>query len=153
MMSNVRKTAIGAVLVAAGLAAAPAAQAATASQAVSAGCPGAYFCFYFNSNYGGAHADYLRSDGDLGNELFNKVGTSSNGLNVQVKNNAASAYNNWSYLATVYYNSGCNGSVASQSFGPYSSGNFNSTMKNNNASFRWPTSFGEYFDCANRDQF
>ena len=70
-----------------------------------------------------------------------------------MKNHAASAVNNWSYYATVYYNSGCNGSVASQTFGAYGSGNFNATMKNENASFNWPTSFGAYKDCANRDQF
>ncbi len=152
MMSKVRKTAIGAVLVAAGLTAAT--QTATASPAATIhGCPAAYFCFYFNSNYGGAHADYLLSDGNLGDELFNKTGTSSNGLNVQVKNNAASAVNNWSYTATVYYNSGCNGSVASQSIGAYGLANFNSTMKNQNASFKWPASFGSFSDCANRDQF
>lgn len=70
-----------------------------------------------------------------------------------MKNHAASVTNNWSYTATVYYNSGCNGSVASQSFAPYSSGNFNATMKNQNASFRWPGSAGASSDCANRDQF
>ncbi|GAB3431132.1 peptidase inhibitor family I36 protein [Actinophytocola sediminis] len=114
------------------------------------GCPDAYFCFYFNSNHAGARADFLYSDGNLDNELFNKGGT--NGRNVQVKNNAASVVNNWSYAATVYYNSGCNGSVASQSFGAYAASNFNATMKNENASFKWPGSFGAYADCANRDQ-
>ncbi|WP_326959635.1 MULTISPECIES: peptidase inhibitor family I36 protein [unclassified Amycolatopsis] len=153
MMSKVRKIAIGAVLAAAGLIAAPAAQAATVSPAASAACPSAYFCFYFNSGNAGAHGDYFYSDGNLGDELFNKVGTTSNGLGVQVKNHAASVTNNWSYTATVYYNSGCNGSVASQSFAPYSSGNFNATMKNQNASFRWPGSAGASSDCANRDQF
>jgi len=148
-MSKVRNAAIGAILVALGLAAAPAAQAATPA---APSCPSLYFCFYFNSNYGGAHADYLRSDGNLDNELFNKVGTTSNGLGVQVKNNAASAYNNWSYLATVYYNSGCNGSVASQSFGMYGGANFTATMKNNNASFKWPSGPVVFSDCAKRDQ-
>jgi len=122
-----------------------------ASAATLHGCPQTYFCFYFNSNFAGARADYFYSDGTLDNELFNKGGT--NGRGVQVKNNAASAANNWSYYATVYYNSGCNGSIASQSFGAYGSGNFNATMKNNNASFRWPASFGAFRDCANRDQF
>ncbi|WP_433265921.1 peptidase inhibitor family I36 protein [Actinosynnema sp. CS-041913] len=125
---------------------APAASAATIH-----GCPEVYFCFYFNSNYEGARADYLRSDGNLENETFNKGG--SNGQGVQVKNNAASVVNNWSYTATVYYNSGCNGSFASQSFGTYSASNFNAVMKNENASFRWPESWSVYSDCANRDQF
>lgn len=128
--------------------AAPAASAATINR-----CPEAYFCFFFNSNFQGAHADYLLSDGNLDNERFNKVGSTSNGLNDVVKNNAASVVNNWSYVATVYYNSGCNGSVASQSVGTYTSVNLNATMKNENASFKWPASSGTFSDCANRDQF
>lgn len=125
----------------------------TASAATINGCPAAYFCFYFNSNFAGAHADYLLSDGNLDNETFNRVGTTSNGLGRVVKNNAASAVNNWSYYATVYYNSGCNGSVASQSIGAYSKANFTEPMKNDNASFKWPASSGVFADCANRDQF
>jgi hypothetical protein len=78
MMSKVRKTAIGAVLVSAGLTAAPAAQAAAGAAATIYGCPGYHFCFYFNSGYAGARADYLLSDANLGDELFNKVGTTSN---------------------------------------------------------------------------
>jgi hypothetical protein len=71
-----------------------------------------------------------------------------------VKNNAASAANNYAYYATVYFNSGCNGSIASQTFGAFSSGNFNSTMKNENASFKWPEGpVSTDRDCANRDQF
>jgi hypothetical protein len=35
--------------------------------------------------------------------------------------------------------------------GGTASGNFDATLKN--ASFRWPTSFGAYSDCADRDQF
>lgn len=123
----------------------------TASAATINGCPENYFCFYFNSNFAGARADYFYSDGNLDNELFNKGGTSGRG--VVVKNNAASAVNNWAYYATVYYNSGCNGSVASQSFGAYSKGNFAEPMKNDNASFKWPASYGAFSDCANRDQF
>ncbi|ADJ49878.1 hypothetical protein AMES_8053 [Amycolatopsis mediterranei S699] len=153
MMSKIRKLAIGAAAAATLMAAAaPAAGAAPAQPAtVIHGCDAGYFCFYFNSNYAGARADYVDSDGNLDNETFNEGGT--NGRGVQVKNNAASAVNNWAYYATVYYNSGCNGSFASQTFGAYASGNFNATMKNENASFKWPTSFGAYSDCANRDQF
>lgn len=43
---------------------------------------------------------------------------------------------NAGYYATVYYNSGCNGSFASQTFGAYASANFDATMKNENASFK-----------------
>ncbi|MEV7041735.1 peptidase inhibitor family I36 protein [Amycolatopsis sp. NPDC051061] len=125
--------------------AAPAASAATQH-----GCPDLYFCFYFNSNYGGAFANYAYSDGNLDNELFRWGG--SNGRGVVVKNNAASVFNNAEWAATVYYNSGCNGSVASQSFGAYSGGNFTATMKNNNASFKWPAGPVLFGDCANRDQ-
>jgi hypothetical protein len=115
------------------------------------GCPSNDFCFYFNSNYAGARADYFWSDGTLDNELFNHGGSSGQG--VQVKNNAASAVNNYAFTAVVYYNSGCNGSHATQSFGAFGKNNFNATMKNNNASFRWPGSSGADADCANRDQF
>jgi peptidase inhibitor family I36 len=128
----------------------------TASAATPHGCPETDFCFYFNSDFAGAYAAYFYSDGNLDNELFNRLGVHGdprNGLNVVVKNNAASAFNNWSYYATVYYNSSCNGSFASQTFGQYSGGNFNRTMKNENASFKWPASFGAFADCANRDQF
>jgi len=92
------------------------------------GCPDLYLCFYFNSNFEGALA------------------------NVQVKNNAASVVNNAGWTATVYYNSGCNGSVASQSFGMYGGANFTATMKNNNASFKWPSGPVVFSDCAKRDQ-
>jgi hypothetical protein len=126
-------------------AAAPAASAASLHD-----CPDLYLCFYFNSDFGGAHASYFYSDGDLGNELFRYGGT--NGRGVQVKNNAASVVNNAEWTATVYFNSGCNGSVASQSFRPYSGGNLSATMKNNNASFRWPSGPVVFGDCANRDQ-
>jgi hypothetical protein len=102
MMSKVRTTAIGAVLAAAGL------------QQQLRRRP--------------RRLPALRRN--LGDELFNKAGTTTKGLGVLVKNNAASAHNNWTFPATVFYNSGCNGSVASQTFGAYSSGNFNSTMKN-----------------------
>lgn len=125
--------------------AAPAASAATLH-----GCPDFQFCFYFNSNFGGALANYAYSDGNLDNELFRWGGT--NGRGVQVKNNAASVVNNAEWTATVYYNSGCNGSVASQSFGAYGGGNFNATMKNNNASFKWPAAPSIFSDCAQRDQ-
>jgi hypothetical protein len=125
--------------------AAPAASAATLY-----GCPDLYLCFYFNSGFAGARADYTYSDGNLDNEVFRWGGT--NGRGVQVKNNAASVINNAEWTATVYYNSGCNGTVASQSFGMYSGHNFTATMKNNNASFRWPSAPGMFSDCANRDQ-
>lgn len=123
----------------------------TASAATLHGCPDTYFCFYFNSGFAGARGDYFYSDGNLDNELFNKGG--ANGRGVQVKNNAASVVNNWLPTAVVYYNSGCNGTVDSQSFGSYASANFKASMKNNNASFRWPGSTGAFSDCANRDQF
>jgi peptidase inhibitor family I36 len=126
--------------------AAPAASAAPIN-----GCPDFDFCFYFNSGYAGARADYVWSDATLDNELFNHGG--ANGQGVQVKNNAASAVNNYAFTAVVYFNSGCNGSHASQSFGAFSKNNFNATMKNNNASFKWLGGNPGDTDCANRDQF
>jgi hypothetical protein len=121
-----------------------------ASAADLYGCPDFNLCFYFNSNFEGALANYPYSDGNLDNEVFRWGGT--NGRGVQVKNNAASVINNEGWTATVYYNSGCNGSVASQSFGMYGGHNFTATMKNNNASFKWPSGPVVFSDCANRDQ-
>ncbi|MFI5593093.1 peptidase inhibitor family I36 protein [Amycolatopsis sp. NPDC051758] len=121
-----------------------------ASAADLHGCPDFYLCFYFNSNFEGALANYAYSDGNLDNEVFRWGGT--NGRGVQVKNNAASVINNAGWTATVYYNSGCNGSVASQSFGMYGGANFTPTMKNNNASFKWPSGPVVFSDCAKRDQ-
>jgi peptidase inhibitor family I36 len=121
-----------------------------ASAADIRGCPDFSLCFYFNSDFGGARANYAYSDGNLDNEVFRWGGT--NGRGVQVKNNAASVVNNAEWTATVYYNSGCNGSVASQSFGAYSGHDFTATMKNNNASFKWPSGPVVFSDCAQRDQ-
>lgn len=58
-----------------------------------------------------------------------------NGEGQEVKNNAAAAASGEaSATNTVYYNSGYAG--ASQSFGPRSTGNLNSTLKNENASIK-----------------
>lgn len=122
-----------------------------ASAAPLRGCPDGYFCFYYNSYYAGARADYFLSDGNLANETFNKGGTSGQGR--PVKNNAASAVNNWTYYAVVYYNSNCNGSVASQAYSGYSSANLSPELKNDNASFKWPGTPAGGSDCRDRDQF
>lgn len=127
-----------------------AAPAASAAGGPIEGCPFLYLCFYFNSSYGGAFASYFYSDGNLDNELFRWGGT--NGRGVQVKNNAASVVNNTEWAVTIYYNSDCDGRVASQSFGAFSKGNLNSTMKNNNASFKWPSAPTAFSDCERRDQ-
>jgi hypothetical protein len=120
---------------------------ATAAAAIE-GCGDGYFCFYHNSDFEGARADYWYSDGDLGDETFDKGGT--NGRGHVVKNDAAGAVNNWAYSATVYYNSGCNGSYATQTFAPHRGANFSAVMKNENASFKWLGGGGPFTDCDER---
>ena len=64
---------------------------------------------YFNSDFGGARADYANSDAGLGNELFTDGPQGRSGWGVQVNNNAASAINHTGKLVAVYYNSECSG--------------------------------------------
>ena len=82
---------LGAVLAVAGslFAGVPAASAAGTGTA----CPTDRFCLYFNSDFGGARADYAQSDAGLGNELFTDGPQGRSGWGVQVNNNAASAIN------------------------------------------------------------
>ena len=72
------------------LAGAPAANASGTGTA----CPSARVCFYFNSDFQGARADYANSDATMGNELFTDGPAGRNGWGVQVNNNAASLINN-----------------------------------------------------------
>jgi hypothetical protein len=98
---------LGAVLAVAGslFAGVPAASAAGTGTA----CPTDRFCLYFNSDFGGARADYAYSDAGLGNELFTDGPQGRSGWGVQVNNNAASAINHTGKNVAVYYNSDCSG--------------------------------------------
>ena len=85
------------------LAGAPAANASGAGTA----CPSGRVCFYFNSDYQGARADYAYSDAGLGNELFTDGPSGRNGWGVQVNNNAASMINNSGHTVYLYTEAGC----------------------------------------------
>ncbi len=64
-------------------------------------CPTNRVCFYFNSDFGGARADYRYSDANMGNELFTDGPYGRDGWGVQVNNNAASVKNRSG--STVYF--------------------------------------------------
>jgi hypothetical protein len=66
-------------------------------------------CFYFNSDFQGARADYANSDSTMGNELFTDGPVGRNGWGVQVNNNSASLINNTFAYITIYDNPGCEG--------------------------------------------
>ncbi|GGI83816.1 peptidase inhibitor family I36 protein [Pseudarthrobacter scleromae] len=87
------------------LAGAPAANASGTGTA----CPSARVCFYFNSDFQGARADYANSDATMGNELFTDGPVGRNGWGVQVNNNAASLINNTYAYITIYDSPGCEG--------------------------------------------
>ena len=87
------------------LAGAPAAGASGTGTA----CPSGRVCFYFNSDFQGARADYANSDATMGNELFTDGPVGRNGWGVQVNNNAASLVNNTYAYITIYDNPGCEG--------------------------------------------
>ncbi|GGL22922.1 peptidase inhibitor family I36 protein [Phycicoccus endophyticus] len=88
-----------AVLLAAGaLAGAPTASAGTP-------CPSNRLCFYFNSDFAGARADYRRSDATMTNELFSDGGGS--GYNVVVNNNAASVRNRTGEVVYLFNRAHC----------------------------------------------
>lgn len=80
---------------------------ATAPVANAAGtqdyCPADRVCLWFNSNYGGARADFQVSDANLSNELFNDGPAGASGWLVQVEDNAAS-FHNRSGNTVVFFN-------------------------------------------------
>lgn len=80
-------------------AAAPTAQAAGTQDY----CPADRVCLWFNSNSGGARADFRVSDANLSNELFNDGPVGANGWLVQVEDNAAS-FHNRSGNTVVFFN-------------------------------------------------
>lgn len=104
-----RKTATAGAVLALGagafLTGAPAANASGSGTA----CPSGRVCFYFNSDFQGARADYANSDAGMGNELFTDGPAGRNGWGVQVNNNAASLINNTYGYITIYDSPGCVG--------------------------------------------
>ena len=91
-------------IVSAGVIASPAMAAGTGSS-----CPTNRFCFYFNSDYKGARADFARSDGSLAQELFTDGPTGRNGWGVVVTDNAASVVNNSGKRVWIYTGTRCTG--------------------------------------------
>ncbi|MER6999105.1 peptidase inhibitor family I36 protein [Streptomyces sp. NPDC000410] len=114
---------------------------ATAAPAnAAAGCPSQAACLFYNSDFEGA---IFSQTGGIANYDGYKFVTSAypnggSGAGQGVKNNAASVNNNnTSKSFRVYYNSNYGTSYAYQTFGAWTAGNLNSTMKNNNASGRF----------------
>ena len=97
-------------------------------------CEPGEVCFYFNSNQGGVLSDLNYPLANYGtgsscNHFLKPNGTSSG---ICLKNNAASIWNRTKQIAWVFYNSGYKGFY--QTFQPGVKENFNSTLKNENAS-------------------
>jgi hypothetical protein len=89
-----------------------AATAAPASAALGS-CPSNRLCFWFNSDYAGARADFAISDGSLANELFNDGPAGANGWKVQVEDNAASVANRTGEYVSIYLRRRCETLTAS----------------------------------------
>jgi len=92
-------------LIATSVIAVPAANASGSGTA----CPSDRFCMYFNSDYGGARADFAYSDGSLAEELFTDGPSGRNGWAVVVNNNAASVINHSGTRVWMYTNARCTG--------------------------------------------
>jgi Peptidase inhibitor family I36 len=112
-------------------------------------CPAGRVCLWFNSNYGGARADFRVSDANLSNELFNDGPAGANGWRVQVEDNAAS-YHNRSGIGMIFYNlRNCNADGAYRTVGPGGKDNFGDLLKNRVSSI---FIYGGDGGCANVDQ-
>ncbi|MGH3417584.1 MAG: hypothetical protein ACRDSS_14030 [Actinocrinis sp.] len=96
---------------------------------------GGDLCLYYNSNFAGARFNDPVSDNYAGHVFVAWSGGSA-GAGQGVKNNAASVQN-WDQVVqgNVYYNSGQTGPV--QHIAAWTGVNFNSTLKNENASQNW----------------
>ncbi|MFF9205392.1 peptidase inhibitor family I36 protein [Streptomyces sp. NPDC014986] len=88
-------------------------------------------CLYWDSNLGGSFHDYYAITADFGSDVFLSAGA---GRGQRVKNNSASALNNWYTTARVYYNENYGGPY--DDVPAYSSRNLLRTW-NDNASFNW----------------
>lgn len=98
-------------------------------------CPADRVCLWFNSNYGGARADFRVSDANLSNELFNDGPVGAGGWLVQVEDNAAS-FHNRSRNTVVFFNlRNCDIDGAYRVVGNGSKDNFGDALKNKVSSF------------------
>ncbi|MEV5576885.1 peptidase inhibitor family I36 protein [Spirillospora sp. NPDC052269] len=110
---------------------------ATASHASAAGrdgvCDSGEFCYYYNGDLSGSVSDFTGSVADLGTtqpSCYTFIGP-GNGQGLCVGDNAGSVWNRSGHTVRVYFNRNYGG--AYQDFPPSTSGNLNTTLKNNNA--------------------
>ena len=96
-------------------------------------CNAGQFCYYYNSGQAGSVAPLAVPIADLASYKFTGEGA---GKGVVVKNNSASVWNRTSQSVVVYYNSNYGG--ASQTIAAGAKVNLNATLKNQNASHRYP---------------
>jgi hypothetical protein len=96
---------------------------------------GGDLCLYYNHGFAGARFNDPHTDNYAGWAFVAWSGGNA-GAGQGVKNNAASVQN-WDTGVTgdVYYNSNQQG--ARQQFAPFTAGDLNSTLKNQNASQGW----------------
>jgi hypothetical protein len=152
MKLTMHKTATAGAVLALGarafLAGAPAANASGTGTA----CPSERVCFYFNSDFQGARADYAYSDAGLGNELFTDGPAGRNGWGVQVNNNAASVINNTGKHLYWYKDANCDYRGGSGVLPPGSRVNLSTINAKNDISsiFLWGSDGGA--ECIHRDQ-
>ncbi|WP_237555199.1 MULTISPECIES: peptidase inhibitor family I36 protein [unclassified Streptomyces] len=109
------------------------AKAAPASAAATTTCSSGYACIYYHPNYGGAFFRQFPSIPNYSGYTFTASANGSDGAGQGVRNNAASV-DNWDFVNsfTVYYHPNYTG--ASQTFAAGGGGNFNTTLRNENAS-------------------
>lgn len=94
-------------------------------------CPADRVCLWFNSNYGGARADFRVSDANLSNELFTDGPVGANGWAVQVEDNAASFHNRSGHTMIFYNFRHCDGIDGDyRTVDPGGKSNFGDNLKN-----------------------
>lgn len=93
-------------------------------------CPVDRVCLWFNSNYGGARADFRVSDANLSNELFTDGPHGANGWGVQVEDNAASYHNRSGFKIRFYNFRNCDTGGGSREVGPGGKDNYGDLLKN-----------------------
>ncbi|MER5381983.1 peptidase inhibitor family I36 protein [Streptomyces sp. NBC_00647] len=128
-MKNLRRSAAVAAVLAAGATALTISPAAAADTTCSTG----YACLYYHPNYQGAFFKQFPSIPNYSSYRFTTSANGSDGAGLSVRNNAASV-DNWDFnnAFTVYYHINYTG--ASQRFAAGGGGNFNTTLRNENAS-------------------
>lgn len=96
-------------------------------------CSTGYACLYYHPNYQGAFFKQFPSIPNYSSYRFTTSANGSDGAGLSVRNNAASV-DNWDFnnAFTVYYHINYTG--ASQRFAAGGGGNFNTTLRNENAS-------------------